>query len=103
MQLALLYEGLVGWIVAHCPGPDKLAHTYAGLAIWLLTGWVFKKSLRSPVPLIGVAVCELANECVDRVAHGSWMWSDTVGDIAATLFWPTVITLLIGQSKYLSR
>ena len=98
MEMAQLYERGIGWIVGHCPQPDKFAHTYAGLIIWLLAMIVIRRP-RSIVPLLTVLVVETANECVDRVAHGSWMWSDTLGDMAATWFWPVVLTAWLRWSR----
>ncbi len=92
-SFALGYEHIIDWIVGACPGPDKFAHTYAGLAIWLGAAVLFRKPLRLPMPLAVVIVLELLNECVDRIAHGGWMWHDTLGDTAATWVWPTVLTV----------
>lgn len=81
-------------IVAHCGGSDKFAHTYIGLSIWLVGALVLRKSrIRFEAALLLVVAIELANECVDRVAHGSWMWPDTLGDMAATWFWPALLTV----------
>lgn len=89
------YERAIEWIVAQCPQPDKFAHTYAGLTIWLFAAVLLRRKLSSPWPVVVVALCELANECVDRLAHGSWNWPDTIRDVIATLFWPTVIMLVM--------
>ena len=37
---------------------------------------------------------EAGNEIMDRIYFGSWRWSDTLGDVANTLFWPAFICLL---------
>jgi hypothetical protein len=37
-------------------------------------------------------IFELGNEYIDRLAHGSWAWHDTIGDVIATLFWPFVLS-----------
>ena len=80
-------------IVARCPAPDKFAHTYAGLTIWLVSAVVLGKPLSSVWPLATVVAAELGNEIMDRFAHGSWMWHDTLTDMAATWFWPMVLSL----------
>ncbi len=85
------YEAAIAWIVHLCPQPDKFAHTYAGLLIWLLSGLILRRPLWSIWTLVPVVVLELANEMVDRVAHGSWTWHDTWRDMAATWFWPFVL------------
>ncbi len=102
-NLALRYEQFTAWIVSLCPAPDKFAHTYAGLAIWLGSAILLQRPLRSPVPLAIVIALEVANECVDRVAHGSWMWRDTLGDAAATWFWPILVTAALQRVKPLRR
>lgn len=91
MNFAIRYEQAIGWIVSQCPPPDKFAHTYAGLCLWLVSSILLRKPLSSPWPLAAVILAELANECVDRVAHGSWRWPDTIGDVVATLFWPFIL------------
>lgn len=85
------YEQAINWIVSLCPQPDKFAHTYAGLLIWLLAGLIIRRPLYSVWTLVPVAVLELANEMVDRVTHGSWRWHDSLRDVAATWFWPFVL------------
>ncbi len=103
MQFALAYENVIGRIVAICPAPDKFAHTYAGLAIWLGTAILLRSGRRSITPLAVVVAAEIANECIDRVAHGSWMWRDTLGDMAATWFWPVLFTLALRYTSVFAR
>jgi len=91
MEFAHRYEALIGWIVAHCPHPDKFAHTYAGLGFWLIAAFTMRRSLSSWPPLAVIIGLELVNETIDRIAKGSWMWHDTLGDMTATWFWPIVI------------
>lgn len=91
MDFAQRYEHGIGWIVAQCPAPDKFAHTYAGLSLWLLAATLSRKPLWSWFPLSVVVCLEVANEVVDRLANGSWRWPDTLGDMAATWFWPIVL------------
>ncbi|MBB3957083.1 hypothetical protein [Novosphingobium sediminicola] len=98
MNFPQSYEETIGWIVSLCPEPDKFAHTYAGITIWLLSASLTRKSLKSWLPVLVTALFEGANEYVDRVANGSWRWHDTLGDVAATLFWPFVITFLLRRS-----
>ena len=90
------YEATIGWIVLHCGGSDKFAHTYAGLLFWLIGALASRRS-RAPfeIGLMVIITLEIANECVDRIAHGSWMWRDTLGDVAATCFWPAILTIAI--------
>lgn len=103
MNFAHRYEQAINWIVSHCPAPDKFAHSYAGLMIWLLAAIVLRRPLRSLGPLLVVIAAEVGNECVDRVAHGGWMWPDTLGDAAATWFWPVVLWFAINRVPHLRR
>ncbi|MCJ2180385.1 hypothetical protein [Novosphingobium album (ex Hu et al. 2023)] len=91
MNFFLRYEQAINWIVGLCPQPDKFAHTYAGLLIWLFAGLALRRPLHSVWTLVPVVVLELANEMVDRITHGSWAWHDTLRDMAATWFWPFVL------------
>lgn len=93
MHYVHLYEVVIWQAVSHSPGPDKFDHTYAGLAIWLLAAALLRAPLSSTLPWGAVIVAEVANECVDRLANGTWKWPDTLGDAAATWFWPTVLML----------
>lgn len=91
MDLLQDYETTISWLVSLCPEPDKFAHTYAGLAIWLVAALLLRRPLRSGWTLVPVIALELANETVDWLARGSWFWPDTARDLAATWFWPLVL------------
>ncbi|MCT2399072.1 hypothetical protein [Novosphingobium mangrovi (ex Huang et al. 2023)] len=95
MDIFLQYERAIDWIVAQCPEPDKFAHTYAGIAIWFLAALWSRKPLYSLWTLVPVIGLELANETMDRFAHGAWFWPDTLRDMAATWFWPVVMVGLM--------
>ncbi|MBW4329679.1 hypothetical protein KY084_02165 [Stakelama sp. CBK3Z-3] len=97
------YEQAIIWIVSLCPAPDKFAHTYAGLLLWLIAALVMRKPLRSPWPLLVVFVLEGANEGMDRISHGSWQWHDTLRDMAATWFWPVVLTAALRWIPFLTQ
>ncbi len=77
-----------------CPAPDKFAHTYAGLAIWIAAAVLARKSLGSRLPLTVVILAEIGNEAMDWMFYGKLMLCDTLGDMAATWFWPIVIFLI---------
>lgn len=95
MSFIAFYEDVIDAIVGACPGADKFAHTYAGMAIWVAAALVGRWRLGALPPLLVVFAAEGANEVVDRFAHGSWTWPDTIGDMAATWFWPVMLTLLL--------
>jgi hypothetical protein len=95
MDFIVAYEHVIDWLVSHSGERDKFAHTYAGLTIMVAAATAFRRPIGSWLPFCTVVVAEIGNECIDRVAHGSWMWSDTIRDVAATLFWPGVLTLVL--------
>ncbi|MBO9601844.1 MAG: hypothetical protein J7496_04970 [Novosphingobium sp.] len=91
MNFPELYESIIAQIVRECPGPDKFAHVFVGLGIWLAAALALRKPFTSTIPPIVVALIEAINEIIDRIAKGSWEWPDTLGDAAATLFWPLLL------------
>ncbi|QJU57102.1 hypothetical protein HL653_04255 [Sphingomonas sp. AP4-R1] len=93
MDLLSDYIALTGAIV-RLAGSDKIVHTYAGLAIYVLAQVALRTRRASPVAFQIVVALELANEVMDRLFWGSWRWSDTIGDVAATVFWPGALCLL---------
>jgi hypothetical protein len=91
MNLPEQYERLINWIGDGTGAPDALLHVHAGMAVLLLARLVTGRSLATPIPFAVVCLAELANEVMDRLAHGSWRWEDTSLDILNTLFWPFVL------------
>lgn len=105
MELVNVYARIIAHVTELCGGSDKFAHTYVGLAIWLATLIVLRRSLTDWRMLIPLMLLEGANEVMDRLAVGSWMWPETLKDIAATMFWPATIILLarIGAVRLAAR
>jgi hypothetical protein len=92
MSFLQYYLATVDWIVTLAPvDSDKIVHTYVGLAIWLGTAVVLRRSLGSRLPLLAVIAAELANEVFDFFGRTHWNWPDTRGDLIATWFWPFVL------------
>lgn len=58
----------------------------------MLVRLVTRRSLGSYVPIGVVIAAEAFNELMDYLAYGA-RWSDTLADVANTLFWPAVIFL----------
>lgn len=102
MDFLVWYEQTASWIVSFCPPPDKVAHSYAGLAIWLVAALTLRKPLHSVWPLLAAIALELGNEVIDRMAHGSWRMSDTTRDLAATWFWPFLLFACMRLFPWLS-
>ena len=78
---------------------EDLIHVHIGLAIFVLTALLLRKRMRSPIPLIAVAVFELANEAVDYHAGAGWRPLGSALDVVNTLFWPFVLFLLARRGK----
>ncbi len=94
MSILQRYQEAIWQVVKHSGGQDKFAHTYLGLAIWLVAALVLRRPRGAMLPLLIVIAAEIVNECVDRVTHRSWRWPDTLTDMAASWFWPVVLTLV---------
>lgn len=93
MTIARTYGTLIRWIGDRTGASDSLLHVHAGLAVLLLARLITGKSLATPIPFAVVCAAELANEILDRINHGSWMWRDTSLDVLNTLFWPFVLMI----------
>ncbi len=93
MSIASAYGTFIQWIGDGTGAPDSLLHVHAGMTVLILTRVATGRSLSTPIPLAVVALAELANEILDRINHGSWLWPDTISDVINTLFWPTVIMI----------
>lgn len=93
MDIPAVYASFIHAIGDGTGMADSLLHVHAGLAVLLLTRLVTRRSLATPWPLLVVCAAELANEVLDRLHYGSWRWTDTLPDVANTLFWPTVLCL----------
>lgn len=91
MTFATAYDALIRWIGDGTGASDSLLHVHAGLAVLLLARIVSGRSLATWVPFAVVCIAELANEILDRINHGSWLWNDTFFDVINTLFWPFVL------------
>lgn len=84
-------------------------HVYAGLTAFLVASIVFKRPLRSLVPLsaaIAVAVfVELLDLRDDLATFGHWRVTASLHDIANTVFWPFILfafarwTSVFGRGK----
>jgi len=97
------YARFILWLGDGTGLSDTVLHIHAGMAVLMLARIVTRRSLGSLVPLSVVVVAELFNEVMDRLHYGSWRWSDTLGDIANTLFWPLAICLAIRLRPMIER
>ena len=98
-----LYKQFIDWIGDGTGLSDTILHIHAGMLVLMVARVVTGRSLGSFVPLAVVVAAEAFNEIMDRLYYGSWRWTDTLGDIANTLFWPLVICLGIRLRPLLHR
>jgi hypothetical protein len=93
MNFANLYEQVIQSIGDGTGASDALLHVHAGMVVLLAARLVTGRSLATPIPFAVVCVAELANEILDRMSHGSWLWADTSLDVINTLVWPFVLMI----------
>lgn len=103
MDVAGLWARFISWIGDGTGLPDTILHIHAGMAVLLVARLVTGRSLGTLIPLSVVVAAEAGTEILDRMHYGSWRWSDTLGDIANTLFWPVVICLAVRLRPMVAR
>jgi hypothetical protein len=94
MNIPALYQSLVIWISDGTGLSDTLLHIHAGMIVFSFARLVSKKALGTFIPFAFVTGAELINETLDFLGHGM-RWGDTLSDIANTLLWPLVVTLVV--------
>jgi lipoprotein signal peptidase len=94
-HLVTLYSAAKSGLGAVFGASEDLLHLHAGLLIFFAAALLFKRRMRSRVPIALVWVFALANELIDRLApeRGAAAW-EPVADVANTVFWPTLLFLL---------
>ena len=79
-------------------------HVYVGLATFLVAAFVFRRSIRSYLPLLAVLVVAMLVEAVDLrddlITRGHMRWLASTHDLLNTLFWPTVLLLLARHTRW---
>ena len=101
MNFADLYEQIIQSIGDGTGASDALLHVHAGMVVLLAARLITGRSLATPIPFAVVCLAELANETLDRISHGTWLWADTSLDVINTLVWPFV--LMVGLRVRRSR
>lgn len=80
-------------------------HVYAGLLIFLGVILVFRKPMRSVVPLIAVVVAAAIAEAFDArddiASLGHWRVGASAHDVINTVFWPAVFFIVAKFKKAL--
>ncbi|MDN5781688.1 MAG: hypothetical protein L0H23_06640 [Luteimonas sp.] len=78
-------------------------HIYAGMLVFLLATAFTRKSPRSFVPLLAVFFIAVGMEALDAWddlhTFGYWRIGASLHDIINTVFWPTVVFLLVRYTK----
>lgn len=92
-SMAAHYQQFIAWIVSITSLAHETLHVHFGLLIYFAVRLLFSGK-RPWTPVLVVLAAEMFNEIMDRIFYGSWRWSDTIADIANTLFWPIVIVLV---------
>jgi hypothetical protein len=87
------YNRIILWVSNSTGLSDALLHVHAGLFILILSRLTIRQSYGTFFPFAFVALAETANELLDYMAYG-WRPMDTYQDIANTLFWPFLISLV---------
>ena len=74
---------------------EDLLHVHAGLIIFFAAALLFRRRMRSRVPIALVYVFAIANELIDLLAPGnSASRYEPAVDILNTVLWPTLLFLL---------
>lgn len=97
MELADDYVSLCDALLNLSGMSHPLAHLNGGLAIYIGVQFALRTRRASGIALQAVFGAEIVNEILQRAHYGSWRVPDTMGDIATTVFWPT---LLYAMAKY---
>lgn len=71
-----------------------MAHLNGGMAIYLGMQLVLRTRRASAIALHAVYGAEIVNELLQYAYYGGLRIDDTIGDIATTVFWPTMLYLL---------
>jgi len=94
MTVLQRYQAFIDWTSVSTGLPDSVLHIHAGLAVLVAARLVTGRSLGSFIPFAAVVLVEGANEAMDRLIWGSWRWPETRADLAYTLAWPLMLSLV---------
>lgn len=94
-QLMTYYAGSKHSLGALFGASEDLLHLHAGLIIFFAAALLFKRRMRSRVPIALVYAFAIGNELVDLLLAGSSAsrWEPAV-DVLNTVLWPTLLFLL---------
>lgn len=87
LEYAHAKQAVEGWTGAG----QELLHVHAGLLIFVLTALLFRKKMRSAIPLAFVAFFASLNEIVDWMGGKPTNTAEPLADFANTMFWPCIL------------
>lgn len=97
MELSFVQTTKLAIVAVTGLSKDSL-HVYTGMAIFLLA-MLLRRSPRVFVPWLTVFLVAVLGEMLDRrddlVSLGHWRWKASLHDVLNTIFWPTLLSLLI--------
>ena len=101
------FQGSKLWLVAMLGLPKDALHIYVGLILFLGTAALFRRPLRSPLPILVVILAALAGETWDIIdtlnAGRTIYWARNWHDVWNTGFWPLTLYLLARFTRVLKR
>lgn len=97
MELSFVQTTKLAIVAVTGLSKDSL-HIYTGMAIFLLA-MLLRRSPRVFVPWLTVLLVAVLGEMLDRrddlLSLARWRWKASLHDVLNTLFWPTVLALLL--------
>lgn len=97
MELSFVQTSKLAIVAVTGFSKDSL-HVYTGMAVFLLA-LLLRRSPRVFVPWLTVLLVAVLGEMLDRrddlASLGHWRWRASVHDVLNTIFWPTVLSLLL--------
>lgn len=97
MEIPALYVDGINDLLDSLGMSHPMGHLHAGLGIYVAMQMILRTRRASAIALQAVFGAEMVNEILQRAYYGSWRWEDTLGDIALTMLWPTI---LYAMSRY---
>lgn len=74
-------------------------HVHVGIGVFLAVSVLLRKPLKPYLPWLAVLIVALTGEFIDMLTNiylsGHWRWAASTHDIVNTMFWPTIILLLV--------
>jgi len=82
-------------------------HIYVGMGLYLGACWLVRRSRHKWIPMLVVLIAAALGEILDArgdlASLGHWRWGASAHDFINTLFWPTVVALLLRWTSIFSQ